>query len=270
MVDEFAAPWLTVVTVSLRDDDELARTLASFDEQSLDGVEQVVVLGEPPRLPEAGDNRHPHRRIVVMHPSGVYAAMNRGLNEATGTLVHFLNAGDEYANAEVISSVRARFQMEEFAWACGRMLVRRSPEDPGRLRGATLEAMKARHFRGMNFPEHPTVFAQLELLVHYGGFDTSYRTAADYRLLLQLATEYPGVDLDLVVARYSLGGVSDANWVASVRECSRARMEYLKPSGRAALVEHLHMWAELANQGIRRVVRAAASLRSRGFTKAAQ
>ena len=269
MPSDAAALWLTVVTVSLHDDDELARTVASVDDQSRDGVEHVVVLGEPPHYrTDTGDARA-RRRIVVMPPSGVYAAMNRGLHAATGTLIHFLNAGDEYATDDVISRVRARYEREAFSWAFGRMLVSRSAGDPGRVRGVTWADMQAHHFRGMHFPEHPTVFARTDLLVQLGGFDTSYRTAADYRLLLQLATEYPGVDLDLVVARYSLGGVSDTKWVGSVRECFRARMEYLKPTGLAAVRERLHMGAALANQGIRRLAGAAVGVRGGGPTKAA-
>ena len=251
------APWLTIVTVSLRDDDALSLTCASVDRQAADGFEHVIVLAESPGANRGGTGQDRARRTLIEPPVGVYSAMNVGLRSATGVLVQFLNAGDEYAADDVLGQVRTRFDARGFQWAYGRMLVARFPGDPGKVRGVTLDDMESHGYRGMHFPEHPTVFARADLLRQLGGFDTSYRTAADYRLLLELATSHPGEDLDLVVTRYSLGGVSDVSWRRSVQECHRARMDYFKPTRMGTAREKMFLASALAEQALRRIVRAA-------------
>jgi hypothetical protein len=251
------APWLTVVTVSLRDDEDLSATVASLDQQDTRSVEHVVVLGEQPGPGPVSQPRQGNRLLLCRPPDGVYAAMNAGLDAATGGIVHFLNAGDTYVSSDILAKVRQVQEVTHFEWAFGRLRVTRHPDDPGRTRGHTIAEMRARKFRGMYFPEHPTVFARRALLKRLGGFDTSYRIAADYRLLLEMASSTPGIDLGFEITRYSLGGLSDKDWRASVRECHRARMEYLRPTGLAAVGECVHEGAALASQGVRRVARVA-------------
>ena len=169
--------------------------------------------------------------------------------------MHFLNAGDEYAADDVLGQVRSRFEASRFQWAYGRMIVFRFPGDPGKVRGVTIEDMVAHDYRGMYFPEHPTVFARSDLVRQLGGFDTSYRSAADYRLLVEMATSHPGLDLGLIITRYSLGGVSDVSWRQSIRECHRARMEYFKPGGLGTVRERLFLARAFTEQALRRMVR---------------
>jgi hypothetical protein len=251
---DHSSPWLTVITVSLRADDALDETCASVDSQADDGVQHLIVLGEPVESPSSIPSSGT-RKVVHQEPAGIYSAMNAGIALAEGTLVHFLNAGDTYASKDVLPKVEEAYEASSFDWAFGRLLVTRHPEDPGRQRGHTLAEMADHHFRGGFFPEHPTVFVRRDLLDRLGRFDTSYRIAADYRLLLELATSMPGLDLGFPVSRYALGGVSDTHWAGSVLECHRARSEYLQPAGFAAVQEMGRTVVELGNQAVRRLVR---------------
>lgn len=253
MSDPASAPWLTVVTVSLHDDEALAETQASVYSQQVAGVKHVVVLGEQPKLNSA--LRQWPSRTIVQAPSGVYAAMNEGLRAASGTLVHYLNAGDTYVDDSILGRVKARFDAEAFRWAFGRLQVV-SPWDGNlKVRGSDLTTMQAHGMKGRNFPEHPTLFARTDDLRALGGFDTSYRTAADYRLILALVRSAGGCDLGFPVVRYSLGGISDKQWMTSVAECHRARQEVIQPTGLAALREQAFYARDIAEQGARRVAR---------------
>jgi glycosyltransferase len=262
------APWLSVVTVSLHDDADLASTIDSVNRQDTAGVEHLIVLADAVASEEHPSPAAGRRRVIHRPPDGVYAAMNAGLAESTGRLVHFLNAGDTYASDDVLARVHSLDERKGFEWAFGRLLVTRDAVDAGRVRGHTISEIRAHHFRGMYFPEHPTVFAERAVLTELGGFDTSFRTAADYRLLIELATTREGVDLGFAVTRYSLGGVSDARWANSVLECHRARMQYFQPRGMPAWRERTGTALELGNQGLRRVARIALPRRPAGGQEA--
>ena len=169
------APWLSVVTVSLKDDDALWGTIDSVERQGVAGVEQVVVLGAKPtpalleRMTRRGGT------VIEQAPHGIYAAMNEGWSSASGTYVHFLNAGDTYAGEGVVALARHALKEDEFDWCFGRMIVTDPVGGREHVRGVTLERMRRRRYRGLNFPELPTVLVRRSLLHEVGGFDTSYR-----------------------------------------------------------------------------------------------
>jgi hypothetical protein len=75
------------------------------------------------------------------------------------------------------------------------------------------------------------------LLEQIGGFDTSYRIAADYAAFLRLSQLADPLIVDYVIAEFFEGGVSSVNWQESFREFHRARRSILQPTGTAALRE---------------------------------
>jgi glycosyltransferase len=60
-------------------------------------------------------------------------------------------------------------------------------------------------------PPHPTLFLRRALYARLGVFDTGYRIAADYDLMLRMLTHLEGevVYLPQVLVRMRLGGVSN-------------------------------------------------------------
>ena len=110
-------PWLSVITVVRDDDLGLTRTISSLQRQSFDGVEFIVVDGSSDRervkncLVDAGIKS----RYSWDEPRGIYPAMNRGLEVATGKFTYFANAGDELFAGDVFS--RTREFVSESDWA---------------------------------------------------------------------------------------------------------------------------------------------------------
>ena len=95
---------VTVITVCRNSEETLPDTLRSVAEQSLPGVEHIVVDGASTDATAEVVRRHgDHVAKFVSEPDhGIYDAMNKGLCLATGDLVAFLNADDRYADAGVL------------------------------------------------------------------------------------------------------------------------------------------------------------------------
>ena len=94
------------------------------------------------------------------------------------------------------------------------------------------------------FPQHQGTIARRELLQTLGGFDTSFRIAADYAMFLQMSQVSDPLELDFVVADFHEGGLSSKHWQESFREFHRARIEAFHPTGGARLAEQ---WDYLTN-----------------------
>jgi putative colanic acid biosynthesis glycosyltransferase len=100
-------PLISIVTVSLDDASGLRSTVGSLQEQTYQAFEWLVVDG--------GSTDGTLALIEALGPAidhwssepdrGVYDAMNRGLDTASGDYVMFLNAGDRLADPEALQAV---------------------------------------------------------------------------------------------------------------------------------------------------------------------
>jgi glycosyltransferase involved in cell wall biosynthesis len=244
------APWLSVITVVRNDATGFTSTLASMDEQDLDGVEFIVIDGSDAtqRVDEAMAGRvattyewHP--------PTGVYRAMNAGLAAARGEYVYFLNAGDVLTSPTVLSSIRGAMSTTSPPWLFGSV---RFIDEAGRAvvpPPFDYAAEKRALFSHGRFPPHQGTVARSELLRQQGGFDTSYRIGADYAAFLRLSLVADPVECSCVIAEFRQGGLSSTSWRESLSEFHRARRDILAPRGWPAVAETSATWLQIMKVG---------------------
>lgn len=231
-------PWLSVVTVVKDDLDGFLRSMASLRAQELDGVEWVVIDGSsdvhavPALLTQDGAPSAVYRHEA---PRGIYPAMNAALELASGDFAYFLNAGDTLASSSVLTRVRE--QLGNAVWGFGPVEIEEASGTAVVTPPWDYESEKRAGFSRGLFPPHQGTFTRTSVLRQLGGFDTSYRIAADYAAALRMSLIADPIQLSLVIARFREGGTSTVQWQESFREFHRARLEILRPSGMAALRE---------------------------------
>ena len=109
-------PLISIITVTYNAEPTIERTLQSVEGQSYSRIEHVIIdgcstdhtLSHIQRYVERnGQNRHLIR--VVREPDkGLYDAMNKGIQQATGDYLVFLNAGDKLHARDTIEQLAAR------------------------------------------------------------------------------------------------------------------------------------------------------------------
>lgn len=158
--------------------------------------------------------RHYEGRLaqVVSEPDrGIYDALNKGLQLATGDVVGFLHADDLYADAEVLGRIAAAFADPAVEAVYGD-LVYASMEDTGRvIRYWRAGEYRPGRLRWGWMPPHPTLYLRRALYERHGGFDLQYRIAGDYDLMLRVLSRLTGrvVYLPQVLVRMRVGGTSN-------------------------------------------------------------
>ncbi len=175
--------------------------------------EHLVIDGaSPDGTLEVLTARRAQLAALVSEPdNGIYDALNKGLARATGEVVGFLHGDDVYRDGEVLARIAAAFADPTVVAVYGDLEYVRQT-DPTRV---------VRYWRAGEFhpallrrgwmPPHPTFYLRRALYERLGGFDTRYRIAADYDLMLRVLSRLPGrvVYLPRVLVRMRLGGESN-------------------------------------------------------------
>ncbi len=158
--------------------------------------------------------------FVLSEPDeGIYDAMNKGLDRASGDIVCFLNADDQYASNSVLSRVATLMHEHQldalmgdvgfFHQANPQLMVRRyrsSHFTPGRLAWGWM-------------PAHSALFLSRAVVRRVGRFKTDYRIAGDYEFIVRAfhGHEVRYRHLPEVLVNMQTGGASTGGFGAKLR-----------------------------------------------------
>ncbi len=116
---------VSIITVVKNDPVGLLRTLESVRKQTYSNYELIVIDGKSTK--ETIDVIHSNQDIISNwiseNDSGIYDAMNKGLNLAAGDIIHFLNAGDYYLSENTLSVVVSVFKQSRYDMIWGDVLM---------------------------------------------------------------------------------------------------------------------------------------------------
>ncbi len=225
----------TIATVTYNAGDLLGRTIASVESQDYPHVEHLIVDGNSQDKTLELVHRYQERNSVaaVRHEvaclsepdRGLYDAMNKALDLATGDYILFLNAGDSFHTTDTLTRVAGQvasgsarpavlYGHTDIVDGDGRFLRHRRLAPPERLTW--------RSFRHGMLVCHQAFFARTDLARLYP-YDLRYRYSADFDWCVRVlhAAErhhLPVRNLHLVVADYLSEGMTTRHHRASLRE----------------------------------------------------
>ncbi len=225
---------ISVITVCFNSAGTIAHTLRSVREQTHSDVEHIVIDGgssDGTLEVVAAEGWH-LSKVVSEKDDGIYDAMNKGVQLATGDVVVFLNADDFYKDAGVLAMASRVMQDEQLDALYGDVEFFRPGQpdvvarryDSGRFTAARL---------GWGWmPAHPALFVRRILFERYGGFRTDYRIAADFEFIARVFKhgELRHRHLPETLVRMQLGGISTSGWRATWR-INREMMRACKVNG---------------------------------------
>lgn len=154
-------------------------------------------------------------RVVSEPDKGIYDAMNKGMTMATGDIVGILNSDDFFTSDDVVESLVKEFAADsELQAVYGDVHFVQDPHLDVCVRYYSSAIFSPRMFRFGFMPAHPSFYMRRECFLKYGGYDLTYKIAADYEYLVrliyrnQIRIKY--LKKDFVTMR--VGGVSTRNF----------------------------------------------------------
>lgn len=221
-------PLVTIITATYNSAATLVDTLESVAGQTYPHIEHLIIDGASKDDTAAIAARYPHvARFVSESDKGLYDAMNKGIKLSSGDIIGILNSDDFYADNRVIEKVVELFQNPD-TLAVYADLQYVDAEDTSKVIRhwkAGIYDQQAFYYGWM--PPHPSFFVRKQLYEQCGVFNTSFRYAADYELMLRFLLRYnaPAAYLPEVAVKMRVGGQSNAslkNRLRANREDRRA------------------------------------------------
>jgi len=208
---------ISIITVCYNALQTIGYTINSVLSQDYPDIEYIIVDGKSTdgtvELLQQWSKEYPIR-WVSEKDAGIYDAMNKGIAMATGDVIGILNADDFYSNSHVVSQIAETFRQQNVDSVYADLAYVDAENVHKTIRyWASGTYSHGAFLRGW-MPPHPTFFVKREVYQQFGSFNLSFRSAADYELMLRLlhknrvSTAY----LPQVTVMMRVGGVSNSSW----------------------------------------------------------
>lgn len=202
---------ISVITVCLNAQDTIQETLYSVASQSYKNIEHIIIDGssKDKTLEVINSFERDNLKVVSEEDSGIYEAMNKGINMASGDYLFFLNANDKFIHNRVLEIFAQKALNLNKDLVYGTFLQNDNQTgDYGLKKQNNLnkfDLWKASPFQ-------PTLFYKKELFEKFGLFSSEYKIASDYDWMLKVLLNHK-LDLyylDTLVTIFDLSGISNS------------------------------------------------------------
>ena len=229
----------TVITITYQAAAVLERTLESVLRQTHADVEHLIIDGASTDdtlamaetyKAESDASGCGHKVIIRSEPDeGIYDAMNKGLTQASGDYIVYMNAGDFFPHEDTLEQIAHRCRLNELPTGEqpavlygntdivdgeGRYLHPRRLQPPERLTW--------RSFRWGMLVCHQAFYARTDIAKNVQ-YDTQYRFSADVDWCIRVMREadrlsLPLQNIGMVVANYTEEGETTRHHRESLKE----------------------------------------------------
>lgn len=228
---------VSIITIAYNSGATIEDTIKSVVAQDYPNIEYIIIDGASKDNTLEIVERYRDRIAIVVSEKdkGIYDAMNKGVERATGDIIGILNSDDHYYDHTVISEVVHKFQTEH----CDGLyadLIYVDRDNPDKV----IRYWKSGNYAPGKFlwgwmPPHPTFFVKREIYEKYGLYSTDLRSAADYEFMLRVIHRHK-ITLSYmprILTRMRVGGMSNVSlknrWRANMEDRRAWRMNGIKP-----------------------------------------
>lgn len=207
---------ISIITVSYNSQSTIQDTFDSVLNQTYSDIEYIVIDGKssdntPDIINEYESLFNDRLKLISEPDKGLYDAMNKGIKMATGDIVGIINSDDFYHKPDIIEKVASTFIENKAVQAVFGDVRFVNPNNLDK----TVRYYRAKNFNVNRFrfgfmPPHPTFFTYKHNFEKFGYYQTDYKIAADYELLIRFlytnGLKYKYLPLDIMKMR--TGGAS--------------------------------------------------------------
>jgi len=211
---------ISLITVVYNGETFLQECFNSVMAQTYPDVEYLVIDGGSTdrTVNIVQENQSAIDYFISEKDNGLYDAINKGIQRATGEVIGILNADDLFARPDVLASVAKAFIDQpkidglygdlNYIHPTSHKVIRTWKSKQNTLADVTKGWM----------PAHPTLYLKRSLFEKNGDYALDLGTAADYELILRYfyTHKIEAVYLAIIMVNMRIGGVSNQSVMSRV------------------------------------------------------
>lgn len=178
---------ISIITVTYNSEATLEQTILSVIEQSYQNIEYIIVDGGSTdgTLKIIEKYKTKISKFISEKDNGLYDALNKGIDLATGEVIGFLHSDDFYTDKDVIHKYANTF-IKNHSDAVYADLFYVDKDNTNKI----IRKWKSGNHKPNSFlhgwmPPHPTFFVKKVVYEKFGKFNLEFKHSADYELMLR-------------------------------------------------------------------------------------
>lgn len=223
---------ISIITATYNSAAHVASCIESVNSQTYPNIEHIIVDGASKDNTVEIIKSMPNRvaKLISEPDKGIYDALNKGIQLASGELIAFLHTDDVFATPQTIAHVVDQFTHEEVSGVYGDLVFVNEENIVVRTwnSGSFNRSMVKKGW----MPPHPTLVLRKTVYEQYGLFNPSFRIAGDYDFMLRimLAKDIQLKYLPEVITNMKMGGASTGSIKGIIRK-SKEDLKAMRNNG---------------------------------------
>lgn len=181
---------ISIITATYNSASTIKDTLDSVLNQTYKDIEYWIIDGgstdDTVSIIRSYEEAFGGRLRWISEPdNGIYDAMNKGIERATGDIIGLLNSDDMLAADDVLETIAAKLQKNKVDCVFGNLLMVDAKNTDKVFRIWQGRPYPKNGFLKGWHPAHPTFYCKKECYERYGLYDITFKIAADFELMLR-------------------------------------------------------------------------------------
>ena len=203
---------ISLITVCFNSEQTIEETFKSISSQTYDNIEYIVIDGQSDDKTISLIKKYEKNITTWISESdkGLYDAMNKGVEIATGDIVGILNSDDVFYNENVLKDIANFHLTNDIDASIGNIVQFNSKKKI--IRNYSSRLWKPKNLKIGFMPPHPSIFFKKELFQKFGNYNLGFKSGADYELIVRyflknkISYKYSGI----TTTSMAIGGISSS------------------------------------------------------------
>ncbi len=224
---------ISIITATFNSEKNITDCLASVAGQSYKNIEHIIIDGGSTDSTLEIIKSAPSVSKYISEPdNGIYDALNKGINLATGDIIGFLHSDDFIGSTGIIQKIAELFAQKNIQGVYGDLVFVNSENTDKIVRTWKSERFNRKNIKYGWMPPHPTLYLRKEIYQKHGPFDISFKIAGDYNFMVSVMKDKK-INLEYlpeIIIKMRMGGASTGS-VKGILKKSKEDIRALKNNG---------------------------------------